>query len=311
MTSPSRTSVVVITLNRREQLLHTLDRLAELPERPPVAVVDNASTDGTAEAVARLHPGVTVLRPSRNLGAVGRTLGVQWARTPYVAFSDDDSWWEPGALTAAERLLDAHPRLGLLAARIRMRGGTHDDPLNAELAASPLGRPADLPGPQVLGFLACASVARRTAFLEAGGYHPVVFFAGEETLLAYDLTARGWGVCHCPEVVAVHQPVGGVRDGRRAVMRRNAVLTAWLRRSPSVALRRTAALVADAVRDPEAREVLHGVAVRLPAALHARSPLPPSVEAAARRVDSAGRPPPPGRRHTPTGSSPEGAPTTP
>ncbi|MDT9683978.1 glycosyltransferase [Streptomyces sp. TRM76323] len=281
----TRTTVVVITRDRRDQLLRTLDRLARLPERPPVVVVDNASSDGTAEAVAARHPEVTLLCPGRNLGAVGRTLGARHAHTPYVAFSDDDSWWEPGALAAAERLLDAHPRLGLVAAAVRVGDGGRDDPLNAELAASPLGREHGLPGTRVLGFLACAAVARRQAFLEAGGYHPVVFFAGEEQLLAYDMEACGWAVCHCPEVVAVHSPSGGVRGGRRAVMRRNAALTAWLRRPLSVAARRTGALAAQARRDPEAREALRGVLERLPAALRARRRLPPRVEAAARRVE--------------------------
>ncbi|MEV6653617.1 glycosyltransferase [Streptomyces sp. NPDC051219] len=287
MSTDIRTTVVVITRDRRDQLRHTMDRLAELPERPPVIVVDNASGDGTAEAVRRLHPQVTVLTPCRNLGAVGRNLGVRHARTPYVAFSDDDSWWEPGALTVAERLLDAHPRLGLLAARILGPGGT-PDPLNHTLATSPLGRAADLPGPQVLGFLACAAIARRDAFLEAGGYHPVLFFGGEETLLAYDLAACGWGVCHSPELVAMHCPVGGPRTGRPAVMRRNAVLTAWLRRPLTVALRHTRVLASEARYDPEARKALREMFGRLPAALRARRPLPTAVEAAARRLDLEG-----------------------
>ncbi|MDQ0847107.1 GT2 family glycosyltransferase [Streptomyces sp. V1I6] len=69
MTTGSRTTVVVISRNRREQLLHTLGRLAELPERPAVIVVDNASTDATAEAVTRQYPEVTPLTPDRNLAA--------------------------------------------------------------------------------------------------------------------------------------------------------------------------------------------------------------------------------------------------
>ncbi|MGW7288589.1 glycosyltransferase family 2 protein [Streptomyces sp. NPDC054847] len=288
MTTDSRTTVVVISRNRRDQLLHTLDRLMELPERPPVIVVDNASTDATAEAVARQHPGVTLLTPDRNLGAVGRNLGVRHARTPYVAFSDDDSWWEPGALTAAEQLFDGHPRLGLLAARTTVGPEAVDDPLNSVLAKSPLGMVPDLPGPQVLGFLACAAVARRSAFLQAGGYHPVLFFGGEETLLAYDLAARGWGVCHCPDVVAVHCPTGGPRNGRSAVMLRNAALTAWLRRPLPVALRRTGALAAEARSDPPAREALRQVLRRLPMALRARRLLPAAVESAARRLDMEG-----------------------
>ncbi|MGW4074120.1 glycosyltransferase family 2 protein, partial [Streptomyces asiaticus] len=43
-----RTTVVIITRDQRDELLHTLDQLAELPERPPVIVTDNGSTDGTA-----------------------------------------------------------------------------------------------------------------------------------------------------------------------------------------------------------------------------------------------------------------------
>ena len=37
-----------------------------------------------------------MLTPGRNLGAVGRDLAMNHVRTPYVAFCDDDSWWEPG-----------------------------------------------------------------------------------------------------------------------------------------------------------------------------------------------------------------------
>ncbi|MFF8289457.1 glycosyltransferase family 2 protein [Streptomyces sp. NPDC016309] len=285
MTADSRTTVVVITHNRRELLLGTLDRLAALPERPPVVVVDNASTDGTPRAVAERHPGVTVLRQGRNLGAQGRNAGVRRARTPYVAFSDDDSWWEPGALARAADLLDQHPRLGLVAARVRVGPDGAPDPLNALLAASPLDGAADLPGRPVLGFLACAAVARREAYLEAGGYHPIFFVGGEETLLAYDLAARGWGVCHAPEVVAVHSPAGGARPGRAAVQLRNAALTAWLRRPLAVALRRTRSIAVRARRDPEARAALRDLLGRLPVALRDRRPLPARVEEAARRLD--------------------------
>ncbi|ORT55967.1 glycosyltransferase family 2 protein [Streptomyces sp. CB03238] len=287
MTADSRTTVVVITHNRRDQLLATLDRLAALPERPPLIVVDNASTDGTPEAVADRHPQVTVLPPGLNLGAAGRNIGVRHARTPYVAFSDDDSWWEPGALGRAADLMDRHPRLGLLAARVRVGPDGEPDPLNDQLAASPLERVADLPGPPVLGFLACAAVARREAYLEAGGYHPILFLGGEETLLAYDLAARGWGVCHSPDVVAVHSPVGGVRPGRPAVQLRNAALTAWLRRPLTVALRHTRGIAVRARREPEAREALRDLLGRLPAALRERRPLPAAVEAAARAVEGA------------------------
>lgn len=284
-----RVSVAVITRDRRERLLATLERLAGLPERPPVVVVDNASSDGTARAVADGFPDVLLLTPGRNLGAAGRNLAVQHAHTPYVAFSDDDSWWAPGALTVAADLLDAHPRLGLLAARTLVGPDGDEDPLNAALAASPLPAPPGMPGRAVLGFLACASVVRRAAFVEAGGFHPLLFLGAEETLLAYDLTARGWAVQHVPSVTAHHHPDPGPRPGRTPAVRRNAVLTAWLRRPLPVAAAHTVRLAADACRgDRSARGALGGTAARLPAALRGRRRLPPEVERAARLLETAG-----------------------
>jgi hypothetical protein len=51
----------------------------------------------------------------------------------------------------------------------------------------------DLPGPPVLGFIACGGIVRRAAFLEVGGFNSRLGVGGEEELLAVDLTARGWG----------------------------------------------------------------------------------------------------------------------
>ena len=48
-----RATVAMITRDRCRSMLRTLDRLAALPERPPVAVVDNGSADATVAALAR------------------------------------------------------------------------------------------------------------------------------------------------------------------------------------------------------------------------------------------------------------------
>ena len=100
---------MIATRNRRPELLRTLGRLHELPERPPVIVVDNASADGSAAAVRdRSRPSRSRMLPL-NAGAAARNIGAALAATPYVAFSDDDSWWEPGALARAATALDADP----------------------------------------------------------------------------------------------------------------------------------------------------------------------------------------------------------
>lgn len=285
MTRAPSVGIALATRDRAGSLATTLEHLLALPERPPVVVADNGSTDGTRALLARRFPEVRVLALPANRGALARTDAVRALDTPYVAFSDDDSWWEPGALATAAALLDAHPRLGLLSARTLVGPAGEPDPLNAVLAGSPLGTDPELPGTRVLGFLGCAAVARRTAYLDAGGYHPLLFFGAEETLLAYDLAARGWGVAHCPEVVAHHHPAVTERRHRSAVVRRNELLTAWLRRPLPYALGRTRRLAAEARRDPAARRALRETLARLPAALRQRRPLPPEVERAARRLE--------------------------
>src|SRR6476660_7049667 len=122
-------SVVIATRDRCGPLRHTLDRLAALPERPPVIVVDNGSSDGTRAMLAREHPAVRLVALGRNHGAVARNAGVRAAGTPYVAFADDDSWWAPGALARASAHFAAYPRLGLLAARTLVGPGQRTDPL--------------------------------------------------------------------------------------------------------------------------------------------------------------------------------------
>lgn len=287
-----RVTVAVITRDRVASLLRTLDALAALPEKPPVIVVDNSRDDKTYRAVLG-HPALTrLLGPVGNTGALGRNLAVRHARTPYVAFSDDDSWWEPGSLAQAADLLDRHRRLGLLAARTLVGDEAAEDPLNAVLAASPLPAEPDLPGRPVLGFLGCACVVRREAFLAVGGYHPLLFFGGEETLLAYDLAAQGWGLAYEPGLRARHHPGNHGRPGRSCLVRRNHVLTVCLRRPWPVALRAGADLaMAAAAGRPGARRALKEALERLPAALARRRTLPPPVEHAARLLDrqSAGR----------------------
>ncbi|HEY4465515.1 MAG TPA: glycosyltransferase, partial [Streptosporangiaceae bacterium] len=124
-----RVTAVVVTRNRRDELSRTLGYLAALPERPPVIVVDNGSADGTAGMVRRRYPDMHVIAARRNLGAVARNLAVRRVTTPYVAFCDDDTWWEPGSIGRAADALDAHPDVAVVTARIVVEPDGTDDPI--------------------------------------------------------------------------------------------------------------------------------------------------------------------------------------
>jgi len=286
-----RVTVVIATRNRRDELTHTLRRLGELAPPPPVVVVDNGSTDGTAQAVRTEFPAVTLLALHGNYGAPARNLGALASRTPYIAFSDDDSWWAQDALPRAAQILDAHPRLGLVAARTLVGPQQLPDPVTLMMAQSPLPRSPDVPGPAVLGFLACSAVLRRNAFFDVGGFSKVLFFVGEEQLLCYDLAAAGWERAYLSDVVAHHHPSARRPEPchRRVVERRNALLTVVMRRPLRVAIAAGATLARAAVRDTEARRALRGALIRLPAALRRRAPLPGAVEEQIRMLENGQR----------------------
>jgi GT2 family glycosyltransferase len=283
--SPARVAVVIATRNRGPELLSTLTRLCALDEQPPTVVVDNGSTDGTAELVRANYPGVQVVGLRRNHGAAARTIGARLLDSPYVAFSDDDSWWAPGALDWAVELLDRHPRLAVLAARVLVGPEERLDPVCDQMAHSPLPPAADLPGPSVLGFIACGAVVRRAAFLEVGGFDVRLGVGGEEELLSVDLAARGWGLAYVEEVVAHHHPSPS-RDpsGRRRIQVRNALWSAWLRRPLGGAARQTAHLAALAMHQPGAWSGILLALAGLPWVLRERRPVHRELEAALRTL---------------------------
>ncbi|MDP8949369.1 MAG: glycosyltransferase [Actinomycetota bacterium] len=285
-TAEPRLSVVIVTRNRLPELLTTLTHLRALPERPRVVVVDNASSDGTPQTVRRRYPDVEVIPLNENLGAAGRNVGVQAVDTPYVAFSDDDSWWAPGSLCRAADLLEAHPRLGLLAARILIGPEEREDPVCVEMAASPLPTEPDLPGRPVLGFLACASVVRRSAYLDIGGFDSRFIIGGEEELLASDLAAAGWGLAYVDDVTTHHHP-STVRDAhaRRRLTIRNDLWFIWLRRPIASALRRTVGLLRTLPRDTVSLVGLIEALRGLPWVLEKRRVVPSHVEQGLRALE--------------------------
>lgn len=287
-TIAAKTTVVVVTRNRAAELRRTLAELRALRPPPPIIVVDNDSTDDTV-AVAGAFGAVRVVRLPGNHGAAARNVGVALAETPYVAFSDDDSWWAGDALAHAERVLDDHPRVGLVAGRTLVGADHRDDPVNEMMATSPLGHPLGLPGPLILGFLACAAVVRKEAYLQAEGFSPLLHFGAEERLLSMDLAASGWHLCYVPEVRAHHHPSTWrpPHAWRRRVEQRNNALIAWMRRPLRQCVAETAALLGRVPREPENLLVVAGIVRRLPWALAQRKRLPPEVERRARTLELA------------------------
>jgi N-acetylglucosaminyl-diphospho-decaprenol L-rhamnosyltransferase len=287
MTGPDpRVAVVVASRNRRELLLRTLPRHLALPERPRIVVVDNASTDGAADAVDAL-PGVELIRLERNLGGAARNVGLRAVQAPYVGLSDDDSWWRPGGLRRAADLLDRHPRLAVVNARILVGAERRLDAVCGEMARHVLPTVGDQPGHPLLSFIACGVVVRRRAVLELGGFSERFGIGGEEELLGWDLAGAGWLMSYVPEIVAYHHPPpNDGRPERRERAVRNALWVTWLRRPARTAVERTVDVLHRCTCDSATARGVARALPGLPWVLRERRVSPPDVEAMLRLLEA-------------------------
>jgi GT2 family glycosyltransferase len=119
-------SVVVPTHDTRELTLACLAALArqDVPGLE-VVLVDDASSDGTAEAVARLHPAVRVLRLEQTAGFTrAANLGLAASRGEILLLLNSDTEVDPGGLAALLAAFAADPRLGAAGGMLRYPDGS-------------------------------------------------------------------------------------------------------------------------------------------------------------------------------------------
>jgi GT2 family glycosyltransferase len=243
--SGATVSAILLAHRRREEVAHTLDRLAELP-LDEVIVVDNASGDGTAELVRSRGGVVRLVEAGANIGSAGRNLGAHAAKGDFLVMLDDDSYPLPGAIEAALTVFSRAPRVGLVGGSVRdvdtdgrivfdagvgsfdwwQRAG------RAEQAAT--GLPAFF-------FPEGACVVRRQAYLDAGGCFAPYFVTLTELDLTTRLVALGWEVRHVPAAVFEHRKAVAGRTSGARILRlrvRNQIWYFWLRFPAALALRR-------------------------------------------------------------------------
>lgn len=221
--SPPATWAVVVSWNVAELLRGCLAALAATESRPGIVVVDNASTDGTCEAVRREFPAAVLLANATNAGfAAATNQGVREALArgaERILLVNPDATLAPKSLAALERILDASPEVGIAAPAIVNPDGTPqafafgDDPSLGYLlrrgARRVLGRPplhdwgsATVTEPDwVTGacLLARADVFRRGVWFDEGFF---LYFEDND----WCLRARraGWRIRREPTVAAVH-----------------------------------------------------------------------------------------------------------
>lgn len=197
--STPRFSFIMATYGRREVVTHTLDQLDRLGLGHgdyEVIVVDNASTDGTPDAVAS-RAGLRLLRLSENIGSCAKARGVDVARGEVLIFLDDDSYPRVGCVERLAAHFDDQPTLGAAGFTVHLPDGSQE--------CSAL--------PHV--FVGCGVGLRAAALREVGGLDDTFFMQAEEYDLSLRLLQAGWDVETLADLQVEHLKTPQARRSER------------------------------------------------------------------------------------------------
>jgi N-acetylglucosaminyl-diphospho-decaprenol L-rhamnosyltransferase len=197
----TKLSAVVVTFNSAEAIARSLPALlAQLSPADEVIVVDNASTDGTADTVAALVPIATVIRNDANTGfAAAANRGAEAATGDLILFLNPDAIVQPGFREAISSPLSNGREWAAWQGLVTMDGGAHVNTNGGVIhftGVSWAGRAGQAvptsPGPAEVAFAsgACLAVPRER-WREQGGFSPEFFMYCEDADLSLRLRLGG------------------------------------------------------------------------------------------------------------------------
>lgn len=224
---PARVAVVIPNWNG-ERLLHTcLSSLRRQSFRDfETVLVDNGSTDGSLELLAREFPEARVVALGENRGfAAAANAGIAATEAEYVVLLNNDTEQDPGWLEALVRAADVHPEAGSFASKLvdfhdrRLLDGAGDalrlSGLPYRLGHGEVDRGQfDAPA-GVFGACAAAALYRRGMLEEVGLFDEDFGSYCEDGDLAFRARLAGYGCLYVPGAVVYHMgsaSTGGKRS---------------------------------------------------------------------------------------------------
>ena len=223
---PDGWAAVVVNYNAGPALVACVASVLAQDPPPELVVVDNASTDGSLEALREAHPGVRVVRSGGNLGyARAANLGIAATDAPVVAVLNPDTVLGPGTGRALTARFAADAGLGAAGPRLLNTDGSvypsarripglvdavghglllfvwPDNPFTARYRETG----ADPARPREVDWVSGAAIwLRRAALDDVGGWDERYFMYVEDVDLCWRLRRAGWRVAYEPAGTVEH-----------------------------------------------------------------------------------------------------------
>lgn len=232
-------SIIVINWNTKDLLSKCLHSVLLYSDgiNTETIVVDNGSTDGSQELVARQYNFVRLIQNKENLGfAKANNQAIYSCESPFVLLLNSDAMLTEGALDAFLELASQNSKVGIVGGMLLNPDGSFQASFTSFpnlwrefLILSGLGRlfkgrwypsngPEEDKGPQIVDYVegACLFV-RRDAINEVGGLCEDYFMYSEEVDWCLRMKRRGWQVWYQPKAKIIHY--GGASSRQRKVAR--------------------------------------------------------------------------------------------
>lgn len=234
-------SVIVVNWNRRDLLGKCLESITG-PQAGPleIIVVDNGSTDGSAEMVAGKFPFARVIANRDNRGFCGgNNQGIAAATGEFIALLNNDAEAEPHWAAALKKALVEHPGAGMAASKILVYDNARmidkvghlifPDGQNRGRGSGAMDDGQFDRVEEVLWPDGCAAMYRKTMLDEIGGFDEDFFAYADDADLGMRGRIAGWSCIYTPHAVVRHHrgsTMGLGNAARVKLIERNRVLLA-------------------------------------------------------------------------------------
>ena len=214
-------SIVIVNYNDRRRLLECLASVRRDPGAAEyeILVVDNASTDGSPEAVCGEFPGVRLIVNPENVGfSKANNQGVAQSRGAFLFFLNTDTLVPPGAIAALLERLRSDPSAGAAGPALVHGPGDYQVSFGnrvgyaaqifQKFVLNPRYKRAlrkRRPEREVGWLSAACLLCRREAFERAGGFDERFFLYFEDIDLCFRIRKAGWKLLFVPAVEVKHE----------------------------------------------------------------------------------------------------------
>jgi GT2 family glycosyltransferase len=215
-------SIVILNTNRRDDTLACLESLSKSTyTNLKIIVLDNSSTDGSAEAIRSTYPDVQIVSLTENLGYAGNNnVGIEKALeqgADWVLILNEDTILDQGCITELVDVGEIDPKIGIVGPMVYH----YNEPGVIQSAGGMLGKywqsqhlgqnendAGQFQSPHAVEWISgCAILVRRAAIERAGMLDASFFIYWEETEWCIRIARSGWKIIHVPQAKIWHKGV--------------------------------------------------------------------------------------------------------